>query len=502
MSNFDLDTPLIDLVTSAGRDCITIRQACTGIQIFGSTGSGKTSGSGNLIANKYLLNGFGGLILTVKPDEVDLWRSYCWQTNRSDDLIVIEPGGQHRFNFMDVESGYGQDELAATDNIMDMLTTVIQAGSSQESGQSDDPFWRNSLELLISNSIDLCKLAYGRVTIQNLYAIVNTIPKEGQEAPSPDEPTKAFNLAFDAARANVMAQIDKWTATLDATSQERFADDGVYEMALLDALPDARLLKFVDGFFVDTFIPLSQKTRSVIDASCVAFLYRLLREPFYSLFCRYASTVTPEDCFKGKVVLINLPILTYRKAGRDAQLMVKYCFQRAWQRRDVHKNPRPVFLWVDESQHLLLDKDAEFLTTARSSRIATVFLTQNLPNYLGMMSGDRAEHRVRSLLGNFGTKILHASSDSETNEWYSRLIGDAFFEDVSESTTVAQNFSQTRGRSLKLERLVRPEEFSRLLTGGPKNGLRVEAYIHRQGDVFPNGYNHMKLTFKQEDQPT
>ncbi|WP_375447217.1 type IV secretory system conjugative DNA transfer family protein [uncultured Fibrella sp.] len=452
-----------------------------------------------MIAQKYLLNKFGGLILTVKKEEVDLWRTYCWQTNRSDDLIVIEAGSSEYFNFMDFESGYGSAELTSTDTIMEMLTTVIQAGTSQESGQSNDPFWRNSVELLLSNTIDLCKLAYGRVTIQNLHAIVNTIPKQDQPAPSSDEPPKAYYQAFAAARTNVMSQIDQWTATLDAATMERFADDTVYEIALFDAVADARLLKFVDGFFVDSFIPLAEKTRSIIDVSCVAFLYRLLREPFYSLFCRNESTVTPTDCFEGKIVLVNLPILDYGKPSRDAQLLVKFCFQRAWQRRDVNKYPRPVFLWIDESQYLLLDKDAEFLTTARSSRIATVFLTQNLPNYLGMMSGDRAEHRVRSLLGNFGTKILHASSDSETNEWFSKLIGDAYFVDESESTTVAQNFSQTKGRSLKLERLVRPEQFSRLLTGGPKNGLRVEAYIHRQGDVFPNGYNHMKLTFKQDD---
>lgn len=497
MEQFDLDTPLIELATPAGRDCLTIRHCCTGVQIFGSTGSGKTSGSGKLIAQKYLLNKFGGLVLTVKQEEVNLWKLYCQMTNRLDDLIVIEPSGKHRFNFMDVESGYGGDELALTDNIMDMLTSVIQAGSTQESGKADDPFWRNALELLVTNAIDLCKLAYGRVTIQDLYAIINTIPKENQPAPVEDELPKAFDKAFTAARANINTQIDRWVATLDATIIDQFHDDAVYVSALLDALPDARLLQFIDGFFMDTFIPLSPKTRSVIDASCVAFLYRLLREPFYSLFCRHASTVTPEDCYAGKIVLINLPVLTYRKAGRDAQLLVKFCFQRAWQRRDINQHPRPVFLWVDESQHLLLDKDAEFLTTARSSRIATVFLTQNLPNYLGMMSGDRAEHRVHSLLGNFGTKILHACSDTETAEWFSKLIGDSYFEDMSESVTVAQNFSHTKGRSLKLERLVRPEAFSRLLTGGPKNKLRVEAYMHRQGDTFPNGYNHMKLTFDQ-----
>ena len=40
----------------------------TGFQIFGGTGSGKTSGSGSFIASAMLASGFGGLVLTFKPD--------------------------------------------------------------------------------------------------------------------------------------------------------------------------------------------------------------------------------------------------------------------------------------------------------------------------------------------------------------------------------------------------------------------------------------------------
>ncbi|MBD2704701.1 TraM recognition domain-containing protein [Spirosoma sp. BT702] len=499
MEQFDLETPLIEFSSSSGKDFWTLRNACSGLQIFGSTGSGKSSASCRLVALKFLQAGMGGLVLTVKPDEVDIWRSYCQMTGRENDLIVIEPKCKHSFNIIDHASGHGTSELAATDNIVEVLNEVIQAGQAQDSGRSDDSFWREQLALLLTNTIDLVKLAYNRISIQGIHEIVQSIPK-ANESWDPEDPAKAFNRAFMAARVNVNAKIAEWLSTLSPQDQTRFEDDLVYEMAIVEAIPDARILKFVDRYFVDEFIPLAEKTRSIVQINCSGFLYRLLREPFYSLFCRYPSTVTPEDCYEGKIVVINLPTKRYHKAGRDCQMVCKFLFTRAWEQRDVQMKSRPCFLFVDEAQNLLTESDALFLTTARSSRIATVFVTQSVSNYYSVMGGQKAEYRVRSLLGNFGTKLFHSNSDELTNEMCSKLIGDAFFEDATESVTVAQNFSQTRGRSLKLERLVRVEEFARLRSGGPKNNLLVDGYLHRQGEVFANGFNHLKLTFNQNYQ--
>ncbi len=501
MNTFDLDTPLIEMPSSTGYDTWTIRHACSGVAVFGATGSGKTSASGRLLALKYLMAGWGGLALTVKPDDVELWRSYCAMTGRLDDLIVIEPGGKHTFNIIDHAAGHGLGELTATDNIVEVLTQVIEAGQTKDSGKGDDTFWSDQTRLLLINTLDLCKLAFNRVSIQAIHDIIQTIPRGEDATLNLSDGDKAFHQAFKAAGVNVNRKIDTWAATLTEAEKSGLQDDTAYERALLDAIPDARLFKFVDGYFIDEFIPLSEKTRSIIQVSVSVFMFSLLREPFYSLFCKNLSTVTPESCFDGKIVIINLPVKLYQKVGRDIQMAAKLLFVKSWERRDVNLQPRPCFLFVDEAQTFLTENDAEFLTTARSSRIATVFMSQSLSNYYSVMGGQKADYRVKSLMGNFGTKIYHANTDELTNEAASKLIGDAFFEDQTESVTVAQNFSQTRGRSLKLERVVRPEQFVKLLTGGPKNNLRVEGYMHRQGEGFSNGWNHIKMTFKQDYQP-
>lgn len=302
MKSFDLDQPLIELVSQYERGCWTIRHAFEGVQIFGGIGSGKTSGSGRMLAMKYLTAGFGGLVLTVKPDEKELWQQYCRLTGREHDLLILEPGGPYRFNFLQFETR--QSSTSSTENLVEVLKTVIRAGEQHDAGRADDSFWETALDMLIFHVIDLCQLAYRDVSIQQLYDIVQSIPKneEGMAATG-DEKAKAFQRAFEAARLRINAQIETWFASLPTAHQAALQDDSVFEDTLTNALPDARLLKFLDQFFFGTFITLSEKTRSIIDFTFSGFLFRLLRDPVYSLFCRYDSNLTPEDSLDRKSVV-------------------------------------------------------------------------------------------------------------------------------------------------------------------------------------------------------
>lgn len=483
--NTDLDTPLIELSGITGTGVWTIRNAVEGVQIFGGIGSGKTSGSGRMIALKYLAAGFGGLVLTVKPDETELWRDYAQQTGRTHDLIVVEPGGGEYFNFLEYESVDGH-----TENIVQVLKTVIQASEAKTGGGSDDPFWETALDMLIYNVIDLCKLAYGKVSVQGMFDIVQTLPRLDQPE---DTKENAFKKAFTLASDNVTAQVDAWEAGLSLNELTAFKE-GNYADTLCNHIADARTLKFIDQFFGETYLNLSEKTRSIIDFSFSGFLFRLLRDPVYSLFCNHASTFTPEDCLNGKIIILNLPVKLHHKIGRDSQIMFKYIWQRSMEKRNVKENGRPLFLWADEAQNFLHAHDADYQATARSSRVSTVYISQNLPNYLANMGGAKSDFRVKSFLGTLATKIFHANADTETNRYASELIGDGYFEDTSKTATAAGQFSSSRTRSLKIDRIVRPEDFASLKTGGTANDLKVEGYIHIQG--HPLG--HVKAVFRQD----
>ncbi|MBS1596075.1 MAG: TraM recognition domain-containing protein [Bacteroidetes bacterium] len=502
MSQDLLDTPLMGL---AIRDEVipwTVRHAVEGVQIFGGIGSGKTSGSGRTLALKYLNAGFGGLVLTVKPDEKNLWEEYCKETGRSDDLLIVEPGHKNVFNFLEYESSQA-DGNSITGNVVDVLKTVMKADEEKGGGGGDDAFWDNALDMLIFHIIDLCKLAYGNITLRQMYDIVQSLPKQeegyaGRLATPKNKDLNAFSKAFETAQIKVNKLTDEWE---DAQTVERLQElnaNNSYDEAVQTEIEDVRMLKLVDQFFMENLMTLHEKTRSIIDFSFSGFLFRFLRDPVYSLFGSQASTFTPEDSLKGKIILINLPVKVYQKIGRDCQIMFKYIWQRAMEKRSINADSLPVFLWADEAQNFLHEHDTHYQATARSSRIATVYISQNLPNYMANMGGAKSDFKVKSFLGTLGTKIFHANADIDTNKYASELIGDGNWNTRSTSNTVSGQFSSSQTDSIRIDRLIRPEWFAGLKTGGSGNNFIVEGYMHLQGNTLKENSNYIKINFNQK----
>jgi hypothetical protein len=58
MQIIDLDEPLIEFATEHGMSQFTVRNSFEGVGVFGGIGSGKSSGSGKLLATKYLQAGW------------------------------------------------------------------------------------------------------------------------------------------------------------------------------------------------------------------------------------------------------------------------------------------------------------------------------------------------------------------------------------------------------------------------------------------------------------
>ena len=71
-------------------DSYTLRDGCGGMHVFGGIGSGKTSGSSQILAGAYLCAGMGGLVTTVKPEEIESWRRYMTEHGRGNSLIIFD----------------------------------------------------------------------------------------------------------------------------------------------------------------------------------------------------------------------------------------------------------------------------------------------------------------------------------------------------------------------------------------------------------------------------
>ena len=381
-----------------GTEPFTIRHAVEGVKILGGIGSGKTTGSGAALAKAYLKAGFGGLVLCAKKDELQTWKHYCKETGRSKRLQIFDIKGKWRFPFLQYEIDRACEGAGYTTNIVRLFMTVYETIEQSRRGSGGDPYWRQAMQQLLLNATDLCLLARGTVSIPMLYKVINSGPRSIDERDS--ETWREKSLCWKLIHEAGHKPLDKW--------------QGYDYQATLD-------------YWMEDFARLPPKTRASIISMFTSIADNFLRRPFRKLFVEPALSedhiLKPELSLQGAVIIINLPVKEFGEAGRAAQLVYKYMWQQAVERRNLKENNRPVFLWVDEAQNFATEYDMQFQATARSSCACTVYLSQNMPNYYAEMGGAHSKYRVDSLVANLQTKIFHANSDPETNKQAAEIIG-------------------------------------------------------------------------------
>jgi hypothetical protein len=456
-----------------------MKDAFEGVQIFGGTGSGKSSGSGQAIARAFMEANLGGLVLTAKTDEVLTWKQYAKEAGRETDLLIVEQGGPLKFNFLRYELRRPGIGAGHTENLVNLFCSVLEASDRRHGqGGGNDSYWQRTLKQLLRNAIDLAILAADDVDLPSLYKIIATAPRSIAEAA--DEKWQADSVCF----------------TLIEHSRDKAKEKGREQ--------DYELTR---DYWLKEFPGLAVETRSVIVSTFTSMADCFLRGMLRDLFCTDLN-FTPEDSFNGRIIILNLPVKEYNELGQFAQVLFKFVWQRAVERRippGVHraqaeKTIRPVFLWADESQFFVNSYDALFQSTARSSRACTVYLTQNLPSYLATFSGANSRAEAETFLGNLQTKIFHANGDPNTNNWAADSIGRTrqvqFYGGMSEGTGArgGGGMNQSAGGSQVFEYLIQPQEFTMLRTGGEECELQVDAIIFQGGRRWVTASKTAKTT--------
>lgn len=249
-------------------------------------------------------------------------------------------------------------------------------------------------------------------------------------------------------------------------------------------------------FFNQRFAALADKTRSIVVTSFTSMADPLLRDPLLSLFSGI-TTVKPEDCFSGKIVVVDLPVHSFQMVGRISNIIWKTAFKRACQQRI--RPTIPVFLWIDEAQYLVDPSDGDFQTTARSTLCCTVFITQTISNLYAEF-GNRP--KVDALMSCLHTKIFHQNGDHETNSWASKTIQKMPITLKSESgpkdLVSVNRMRRTVTESMNWEDDVPARVFLNLKSGGPENRFLVEGIVLYPGKKFSNGKPWLRAVFYQK----
>src|SRR6202030_1262325 len=136
----------------------------TGIAIVGAVGSGKTAACMYPFAEQILAykatdkdRRIGGLFLEVKGDFCHKVRDILKRHDRAEDYVEISLGSEYRYNPLNNDL----DAYALAYNIASLLNNLF--------GRGKEPFWQQAYTNLVKFIILLHKVAYGYVTLFDVY---------------------------------------------------------------------------------------------------------------------------------------------------------------------------------------------------------------------------------------------------------------------------------------------------------------------------------------------
>lgn len=455
-------------------DSFTLDRCTKSFLITGTTGSGKSSGSAAYLGLSFLEADMGGIVLCAKTEEADYWESFlCVAGGKKKDQIK-------RFS---AESDYVFDPIlyqsrqASSDDTMILVSLLISLSKIADrvngtGGNSGDPFWENASRRLLSNVIELLKRGEEDVSFTNIDKMIRSA------------------LAYIA-----QAEKEGDQLVIQPKSIASFYTSAIKKMAQTSLTPSKqREAEKVMNYFKTDLGRMPENTRN----SILETIYTIIN-PFLGGFLSEKFTgsvsedIMPETTYeKGNVIILDFSIKDKFEAGAIAQGLYKKIFQRTIEQRDMRLNDRPVFVFCDEAQFFLDSSDYLFLTTARSKRCCSVYITQTISNFLSVMRERNSQSIVDSLISNLVTKIIHAGTDRFTNDYFADLIGKHYarITDITGDDDDVSNIWDYRYH-------IEPNDFLHLKTGREENHFEVEAYMVSLGN-WSNGKHFAKFTFDQK----
>lgn len=382
-------SPLLHLTPT---HTLTLEQSFEGFQIFGGVGSGKTSGSGRTLAHALLHAGYGGIVFCAKPDEAQNWIDYATACGREKSVLRFAEDTNLRFNFLQYELTKGASPFDVAEIIDNARRAANPAATMTSDGQTAE-FWNDAARDLLVASMVILFGSTGGCKLDELSTLIATAPQ----------------------------------STDQMNDKEGWQDSSpFFQHVLKTASLGGRHVSMADfrkatDYFRQQFAPMQHKMRSSIVQTLMTSLNRFNYGMLSELFTK-GTNVVPEMVHGGAILIIDIHAMKGTDARVGAQIW-KYSFQRATTRQ-ADQHTRPVFIWADESQYFINEKDVEFQSTARSSRVTTVYMTQSLPAYKHAIGGtDRANTAARAFIANLRTQIFHSNNDPETNQYGADLIG-------------------------------------------------------------------------------
>jgi hypothetical protein len=434
----------------------------TGIAVFGAVGSGKTSACLYPFAEQILTyhaynkdTRIGGLVLEVKGDFCHRVREILERCGRGEDYVEISLDSHYRYNPLHNDL----DAYALAFNIASLLNNLF--------GRGKDPFWQQAYTNLVKFIILLYKVAFGYVTLFDVYQCAISPPFLEQRVYEAEEillgkHSIALKPSVYGDRTEELvglgfthdANEDRYLAPATPELRQTLRKRGIpYESrSLLDpsqADPE-RLdqLLAVKRWFEEDWRRIEPKLRTSIVEGISVFLSLFDDNPKVKrVFCPKKECYDPAKnaanqfgkplpsfswlVDNGKVCCLNFPIGMNPGLAKAIGVMMKLDFERAMLNRvpEMEAHPerhwRQVLFLCDEYQHFATvgesdpTGDEKFFSLSRQPKCIPIIATQSISSLRSTLPGDS----WRTLLQTFRTKIFLTLSDDFSAKTASELCG-------------------------------------------------------------------------------
>jgi hypothetical protein len=434
----------------------------TGIAVFGAVGSGKTSSclypfAEQILAYKALNKDerIGGLVLEVKGDFCKRVKEILERHGRGEDFIEISLDSEYRYNPLHNDL----DAYALAFSIASLLNNLF--------GRSKEPFWQQAYTNLVKFIILLYKVAYGYVTLFDVYHCAISPPFLEQRIYEAEEivmgrhwlaltPKVYGDRIEDVAGLGFIhdAKQDHYLAPTTPELRQILRKRGIphESLSLLDpshAEPEKLdQLRAVKRWFEEDWKRIEPKLRTSIVEGISVFLSLFDDSPkVKKVFCPKAECYDPQknagDQFgkplpsfswlieQGKVCALSFPIGMNPGLAKALGVMMKLDFERAVLNRvpemEVHpeRHFRQVLFLCDEYHHFATvgesdpTGDEKFFSLSRQPKCIPIVATQSVSSLRSALPGEG----WRTLLQTFRTKIFLSLSDDFSAKTASELCG-------------------------------------------------------------------------------
>ncbi len=374
------------------------------ILITGTIGSGKTSSvmypfTRQLIkyncknANKKL----GMLILDVKGNYYSMVKEYAKYYGREDDLIVIEIGGDAKYNPLD------KPNLKPT-ILANRLKTILTLFSKNNS----ESYWLDKAEQVLTECIKFCRLYNdGYVTFSELHKLIT---------------------------------IQDYYLSKIKLLRNKFLNGELSKVNIHD------LLSAIE-FFEKEFNSLDTRTSAILKSEITRITGAFISD--YDVLNIFSPTKEELNFFgfeevvnKGKIVVLNMNISEYNNLSKIIAAYLKLDFQTEVMSR-LAKSPgnmRSVCFISDEYHEYITDTDANFFAQSREAKCINIVATQS---YTSLLNAINNQYTVKVIIQNLINKFWFRTDDTFTIEDAQKQLGKEektkYSQSVSESSKNQKN---------------------------------------------------------------